>query len=160
MPGRSLTAGWSPWWPPTSRPRKTIAGATSATTQSYGESSCVPAGCGCLIWPLASFVRWTASAGATSSSWRRGRGGRAGGPVGGADWSDIVSGIDLLVAEGVADPDRLGIGGASYGGFMAAWAIGQTDRFKAAIMDAGISDWGALLATGEFGTTDAALSGS
>ena len=84
----------------------------------------------------------------------------AGGAVGGADWSDIVSGIDLLIAEGVADPDRLGIGGTSYGGFVAAWAIGQTDRFKAAIMDAGISDWGTLLATGEFGTMDAALSGS
>ena len=80
--------------------------------------------------------------------------------VGGADWSDIVSGIDLLIAEGVADPDRLGIGGASYGGFMAAWAIGQTNRFKAAIVDAGISDWGMLLATNEFGTMDAALSGS
>jgi dipeptidyl aminopeptidase/acylaminoacyl peptidase len=84
----------------------------------------------------------------------------AGGTVGGADWSDIVSGIDLLIAEGVADPGRLGIGGASYGGFMAAWAIGQTGRFKAAIMDAGISDWGTLLATSEFGTMDAALSGS
>jgi len=84
----------------------------------------------------------------------------AGGAVGGADWSDIVTGIDLLITEGVADPDRLGIGGASYGGFMAAWAIGQTDRFKAAIMDAGISDWGMLLATGEFGTMDAALGGS
>ncbi|HEY3958127.1 MAG TPA: prolyl oligopeptidase family serine peptidase [Streptosporangiaceae bacterium] len=84
----------------------------------------------------------------------------AGGVVGGADWGDIVSGIDLLIAEGVADPDRLGIGGQSYGGFMAAWAIGQTDRFKAAIMDAGISDWGTLLATSEFGTIDAALGGS
>jgi dipeptidyl aminopeptidase/acylaminoacyl peptidase len=84
----------------------------------------------------------------------------AGGAVGGADWTDIVSGIDLLIAEGVVDPDRLGIGGASYGGFMAAWAIGQTDRFKAAIMVAGISDWGLLLATGEFGTMDAALGGS
>jgi dipeptidyl aminopeptidase/acylaminoacyl peptidase len=84
----------------------------------------------------------------------------AGGAVGGADWSDIVSGIDLLIAEGVADPDRLGIGGASYGGFMAAWAIGQTGRFKAAMMDAGISDWGTLLATSEFGTMDAALGGS
>jgi dienelactone hydrolase len=84
----------------------------------------------------------------------------AGGTVGGADWSDIVTGIDLLIAEGVADPDRLGIGGASYGGFMAAWAIGQTNRFKAALMIAGISDWGTLLATGEFGAMDAALSGS
>jgi dipeptidyl aminopeptidase/acylaminoacyl peptidase len=84
----------------------------------------------------------------------------AGGTVGGADWSDIVSGIDMLIAEGVADPGRLAIGGASYGGFMAAWAIGQTDRFKAAVMIAGISDWGTLLATGEFGTMDATLSGS
>jgi dipeptidyl aminopeptidase/acylaminoacyl peptidase len=84
----------------------------------------------------------------------------AGGTVGSADWNDIESGIDLLIAEGVADPGRLGIGGASYGGFMAAWAIGQTGRFKAAMMDAGISDWGTLLATSEFGTTDAALSGS
>jgi dipeptidyl aminopeptidase/acylaminoacyl peptidase len=82
------------------------------------------------------------------------------GSVGGAEWSDIVSGIDLLIAEGVADPDRLGIGGTSHGGFMAAWAIGQTDRFKAAMMAAGISDWGMLAATGEWGTMDAALSGS
>jgi len=80
--------------------------------------------------------------------------------VGGAEWSDIVSGIDLLIAEGVADPDRLGIAGGSHGGFMAAWAIGQTDRFKAAMMIAGISDWGMLVATGEFGTLDAALGGS
>ena len=80
--------------------------------------------------------------------------------VGGAEWSDIVSGIDLLIAEGVADSGRLGIGGASHGGFMAAWAIGQTDRFKAAMMLAGISDWGMLVATGEGATLDARLSGS
>jgi dipeptidyl aminopeptidase/acylaminoacyl peptidase len=80
--------------------------------------------------------------------------------VGGGEWSDIISGIDLLIAEGVADPDRLGIGGASHGGFMAAWAIGQTDRFKAAMMAAGISDWGMLVATGEGGTLEAELSGS
>jgi len=80
--------------------------------------------------------------------------------VGGAEWSDIISGIDLLIAEGIADPDRLGIGGASHGGFMAAWAIGQTDRFKAAMMTAGISDWGMLVATGEGGTLEAELSGS
>ena len=80
--------------------------------------------------------------------------------VGGREWSDITSGIDLLIAEGVADPDRLGIAGASHGGFMAAWAIGQTDRFKAAIMVAGISDWGMLVATGEGQTLEAALSGS
>ena len=52
---------------------------------------------------------------------------------------------------GVADPDRLGIGGWSHGGFFAAWAVGRTERFKAALMGAGISDWGMLAATGEFG---------
>ncbi len=80
--------------------------------------------------------------------------------VGGSEWSDIVTGIDLLIAEGVADSDRLGIAGGSHGGFMTAWAIGQSDRFKAAMMIAGISDWGMLVATGEYGTLDAALAGS
>lgn len=67
---------------------------------------------------------------------------------------------DLLIADGVPDPDRLGIGGWSHGGFMAAWAIGQTDRFKAALMGAGISDWGMLVATGHFGAFEADLAGS
>jgi dipeptidyl aminopeptidase/acylaminoacyl peptidase len=69
-------------------------------------------------------------------------------------------GIDLLIAGGVADPDRLGIGGWSHGGFMAAWGIGQTDRFRAAVMGAGISDWRMLAATGEEGPFESALGGS
>ena len=43
---------------------------------------------------------------------------------------------------------------------MAAWAIGQTDRFKAALMLAGICDWGMLAGTGEYGMTDGVLAGS
>ncbi|MGE7440140.1 alpha/beta hydrolase family protein, partial [Kitasatospora sp. NPDC001175] len=83
------------------------------------------------------------------------------GAVGGAEWTDITDGIDLLVAAGVADPDRLGIGGWSHGGFMAAWAVGQTDRFKAAVMGAGISDWGIQTAAGDQGADrESALSGS
>jgi|HubBroStandDraft_1064217.scaffolds.fasta_scaffold03627_5 dipeptidyl aminopeptidase/acylaminoacyl peptidase len=82
------------------------------------------------------------------------------GAVGGAEWSDILVGIDLLVASGVADQDRLGIAGPSHGGFMAAWAVGQTDRFKAAMMFAGICDWGLLAGTGEYGSVDGALAGS
>jgi dipeptidyl aminopeptidase/acylaminoacyl peptidase len=66
---------------------------------------------------------------------------------GGGDFRDVMAGVDELVRRGVADPDRLGIGGWSYGGFMAAWAITQTPRFKAAVMGAGMSD----LAS-EFGT--------
>jgi dipeptidyl aminopeptidase/acylaminoacyl peptidase len=82
------------------------------------------------------------------------------GAVGLDEWTDICVGIDLLIADGIADPDRLGIGGWSHGGFMAAWAIGQTDRFRAAVMGAGISDWGMLTATGEEGPFEAALGGS
>ncbi|MBP2328440.1 dipeptidyl aminopeptidase/acylaminoacyl peptidase [Kibdelosporangium banguiense] len=82
------------------------------------------------------------------------------GAVGQEEWLDILTGIDLLIEEGVADPGRLGIAGWSHGGFMAAWAIGQTDRFSAALMGAGISDWGMLAATGEWGVLEAALGGS
>ncbi|MEO3792449.1 prolyl oligopeptidase family serine peptidase [Nonomuraea sp. B10E15] len=82
------------------------------------------------------------------------------GAVGMDEWTDIVSGIDLLIADGIADPDRLGIGGWSHGGFMTAWAVGRTSRFRAAVMGAGISDWGMLVATGDWGTLEAGLSGS
>jgi dienelactone hydrolase len=81
------------------------------------------------------------------------------GAVGGEEWTDILGGIDLLIAEGLADPGRLGIAGWSHGGFMAAWAIGRTDRFKAAMMGAGVSDWGMLAATGENGILETGLSG-
>ncbi|MCS7479620.1 S9 family peptidase [Umezawaea endophytica] len=81
------------------------------------------------------------------------------GAVGGDEWTDILTGIDLLTADGVADPDRLGIGGWSHGGFMAAWAVTRTHRFKAALVGAGISDWPLLAATGEEGAFEAALAG-
>jgi dipeptidyl aminopeptidase/acylaminoacyl peptidase len=82
------------------------------------------------------------------------------GRVGHEEWTDILTGIDLLIAEGAADPDRLGIAGGSHGGFMAAWAIGQTDRFRAALVSAGVIDWGMLAATGENGQFEVALGGS
>ncbi|WP_206786203.1 prolyl oligopeptidase family serine peptidase [Amycolatopsis sp. MtRt-6] len=81
------------------------------------------------------------------------------GDVGGAEFTDILTGIDLLVEAGVADADRLGIGGGSHGGFMAAWAVTQTDRFKAAVVNAGVIDWPLLAATGECGRYDLALGG-
>jgi dipeptidyl aminopeptidase/acylaminoacyl peptidase len=82
------------------------------------------------------------------------------GRVGQEEWTDILTGIDLLITEGVADPDRLGIAGGSHGGFMAAWAVGQNDRFRAALVGAGVIDWGMLAATGEGGQFEAALGGS
>ena len=66
---------------------------------------------------------------------------------GGGDFKDVMAGVDALIARGVADPNRLGIGGWSYGGYMSEWAITQTARFKAAVSGAGMSD---LIA--EFGT--------
>jgi dipeptidyl aminopeptidase/acylaminoacyl peptidase len=59
---------------------------------------------------------------------------------GGADFKDVIAGVDYLVRQGIADPDRLGIGGWSYGGYMAAWAVTQTDRFKASVSGAPMTD--------------------
>ena len=71
------------------------------------------------------------------------------GDMGGRDWKDILSGVDHLIDEGLADPARMGIGGWSYGGFMTAWAVSQTDRFRAAVMGAGISNWVSFHGTSE-----------
>jgi dipeptidyl aminopeptidase/acylaminoacyl peptidase len=62
------------------------------------------------------------------------------GDWGGGDFKDVMAGVDDLIARGIADPDRLAIGGWSYGGYMAEWAITQTSRFKAAVSGAGLSD--------------------
>jgi len=52
---------------------------------------------------------------------------------GGKDFQDIMAGLDTAILKGWVDPDRLGIGGGSYGGYMTNWAVGHTDRFKAAV---------------------------
>jgi dipeptidyl aminopeptidase/acylaminoacyl peptidase len=59
---------------------------------------------------------------------------------GDADYKDIMAGVDQLVSLGLADPDRLGVMGASYGGFMTNWIVTQTGRFKAASAGASLSD--------------------
>ena len=59
---------------------------------------------------------------------------------GGGDYQDILSGVDALVAKGLADPDRLGVMGWSYGGYMTSWIITQTQRFKAASVGAGVTN--------------------
>jgi dipeptidyl aminopeptidase/acylaminoacyl peptidase len=57
------------------------------------------------------------------------------------DLRDILAGLDAVATLGLTDPDRLGITGGSYGGFMTMWAVTQTDRFKVAVAGAGISNW-------------------
>lgn len=71
-----------------------------------------------------------------------------------------MSGVDLLIGEGAADPDRLSISGWSHGGFLAAWAVARSDRFRAAVVGAGIADWALQIAHGDFGAQEAALCGS
>ena len=66
---------------------------------------------------------------------------------GGGDFRDVMAGVDWAIARGIADPGRLGIGGWSYGGYMAAWAVTQTSRFKAAVSGAPVIDMAS-----EFGT--------
>jgi dipeptidyl aminopeptidase/acylaminoacyl peptidase len=61
------------------------------------------------------------------------------------DYKDIMAGVDAMIAAGVADPNRLGVMGASYGGFMTNWIVTQTARFKAASSGASISDLNDLI---------------
>jgi dipeptidyl aminopeptidase/acylaminoacyl peptidase len=59
---------------------------------------------------------------------------------------DILEGVDALVKDGIADPNRLAVGGYSYGGYMTNWLITQTTRFQAAVTGAGavehVANWG------------------
>lgn len=62
------------------------------------------------------------------------------GDWGGGDFKDVMAGVNDLIARGIADPDKLAIGGWSYGGYMSEWAITQTNVFKAAVSGAGLSN--------------------
>ena len=59
---------------------------------------------------------------------------------GGGDFRDLMAGVDRVIAMGVADPDRLGVMGWSYGGYMTSWVITQTKRFKAASIGAPVTN--------------------
>jgi dipeptidyl aminopeptidase/acylaminoacyl peptidase len=59
---------------------------------------------------------------------------------GGGDYRDLMSGVDKVIEMGVADPDRMGVMGWSYGGYMTSWIITQTNRFKAASVGAGVTN--------------------
>ncbi len=80
---------------------------------------------------------------------------------GGGDYQDLMAGVDHVIALGVADPDRLGVMGWSYGGFMTSWVITQTRRFKAASVGAGVTNLMSFTGTSDipsFRPTTSALS--
>jgi dipeptidyl aminopeptidase/acylaminoacyl peptidase len=56
------------------------------------------------------------------------------------DYEDCMTGVDAMIASGIADADRLGAFGWSYGGYMTFWILTQTDRFKAVSPGAGLSN--------------------
>ena len=60
---------------------------------------------------------------------------------GGGDLRDILAGVDAVERVAPVDGARLGLQGCSYGGFMAMWANTQTNRFKAIVAGAGLSNW-------------------
>ena len=72
------------------------------------------------------------------------------GPIndwGGGDFQDVLDGLDMLVAQKITDPARVGIGGWSYGGFLSAWAVTHSDRFRTAIVGAAPVDVSTMLLT-------------
>ncbi|MGZ5301892.1 MAG: S9 family peptidase [Actinomycetota bacterium] len=76
-------------------------------------------------------------------SWGRGRefAARVVGDMGGADAKDLLAGIDHVVSMGLADPERIGVTGGSYGGFMSAWLPCIDTRFRAAVAISPVTDW-------------------
>lgn len=72
---------------------------------------------------------------------------------GGGDYRDIQTGLDTLVARGIADPDRMAQSGWSYGGYMTAWTITQTNRFKAAMVGAGLTNMFSMYSTNDLQST-------
>ena len=59
---------------------------------------------------------------------------------GGGDYQDLMLGVDHVINMGLADKEKLGVMGWSYGGFMSSWIVGHTDRFKAASIGAPVVD--------------------
>jgi len=70
--------------------------------------------------------------------------------LGGREFEDVLAGIDALAERGLIDPQRVGTGGWSYGGYLSAWAATRhSARFRASVVAAGLTNWIAFA-----GTTD------
>ncbi len=76
------------------------------------------------------------------------------GHYGERDYEDLMEGLDYVVRNyDFIDPNRLGVIGGSYGGFMTNWVITHTDRFRAAITDRSISNWVSFFGASDIGPT-------
>ncbi|HET8865837.1 MAG TPA: S9 family peptidase [Gracilimonas sp.] len=68
--------------------------------------------------------------------------------IGGGDYNDLMSGVDMLIAQDQIDPDKMAVRGWSYGGILGGTVITKTDRFQAASLGAMVSDWSSEYALG------------
>ncbi len=73
------------------------------------------------------------------------------------NWGDVayednMAAVDYVIAQGLADPDRLGICGYSHGGFATCWTVGHTQRFKAAVPENATTNW-----ISSYGVSDASV---
>ena len=62
------------------------------------------------------------------------------GTWGESELNDLIAGVDYVIDQGYVDSERLGVTGGSYGGFMTNWAVGHTDRFKAAVTQRSVTN--------------------
>ncbi|CAN5827898.1 S9 family peptidase [soil metagenome] len=70
------------------------------------------------------------------------------------DWGDgpmrdVLGGVDGLVEDGLVDPERLGVTGGSYGGYLTSWIVGHTERFKAAVSCRSVNDMTSEMLSGD-----------
>ncbi len=75
------------------------------------------------------------------------------------DWgdgpmADVMAGVDQAIADGLADPQRLGVTGGSYGGYLTNWIVGRTERFRAAVTCRSVSDMSMLFLTGDISNAE------
>ena len=75
----------------------------------------------------------------------------------GDDFTDLMKGVDAMIAKGYIDPRKLCVTGGSGGGLLTAWIIGHTDRFAAAVSQYPVTDWVTQAGTADGGYTHAAL---
>jgi dipeptidyl aminopeptidase/acylaminoacyl peptidase len=112
-------------------------GPTGSSTLSFGATAQIMAANGYLVLQpnfRGSTGRGEAFAEANHNDWGKG------------DYEDCITGAKSVVASGIADPNRLGAFGWSYGGYMTFWILTQTDMFKAISPGAGLTDLAAMYA--------------
>jgi dipeptidyl aminopeptidase/acylaminoacyl peptidase len=109
---------------------------------SFGKGAAVLAGTGIIV--VSSNPRGSGTYGRRFANLVRG-------DWGGGDWLDVQAALDAVLERPWADADRTGIMGYSYGGFMTAWALGHTDRFRAAVCGAPVFDLESFYGTSDIG---------